>query len=725
MKRLMLGLLKIVSVLVVLLVVLVGLLLLAGYYYLDPNLYKDQIITLVKDKTGRELTLDSRIEKSIYPFLGLKMGGVSLGNMTGFAAADPFLEIEKVEIGVRLMPIFRGRIEADKIRVSGLQLNLSKNKEGQRNWEDLLDLMADAKNDDVDAAGENSSSAPRADASTSTAEAPTPNAPADAQPLEFYFQGIELVNAGFTWRDVATGQDFMISEFDVMIPLRELQHPFSIKIKGRFEAHQPSVSGQLQLATEVRLNADFTDIELNGMRLNMQIKGQSLPEQGIDLNLDTSARFNTATLSGTLDPLRLRVAGVDLAGSIQITGQEPSVTGKLALAQTSPRSLLDTFNIPLPEMAGEQALSSLAAEFAFRANSAQANLDIASLTLDNSQLKGSLGVILGKTLGYRFNLEVDQLNLDDYLPPRSKEKTAAQPESEPFALDPALIDLMRGLDLAGEMRLQNFVAHGLKLQNIQLKVNARDGQVLLGPVAADLYNGTLQGNTTLNFQSQAPTYALQHTLQGFQIGPFTRDLLGKERVSGKTRLALDLKSAGLDLHQMKQALNGHVDFELADGAVTGVNIAHLLRTAQAKLKGQSEALPEEPLETDFTSLTGMIQVRDGVLENNNLSAFSPLLRISGKGTANLVAEEVNYVLTTSLVGTAQGQGGAELNELRGISIPVRASGPLLAPRFSLDLQEALKQKAVEQLRPKVEEKKEALQQEIKNRLPSQLRGLIK
>jgi len=52
----------------------------------DPNDYKDQITSLVKDKTGRTLEIDGDINLSVFPWLGADIGPTRLSNAAGFDA---------------------------------------------------------------------------------------------------------------------------------------------------------------------------------------------------------------------------------------------------------------------------------------------------------------------------------------------------------------------------------------------------------------------------------------------------------------------------------------------------------------------------------------------------------------------------------------------------------------------------------------------------------------
>src|SRR5687767_4414778 len=101
----------------------------------DPNRYKGQIETLVKEKTGRTLKLQGNLEVAFWPALGAKVNGVSLSER---APDAQFLSLESAHASVAVMPLLRGQAVVDGIRVSGLKANIVKDKDGRFNFSDLL-----------------------------------------------------------------------------------------------------------------------------------------------------------------------------------------------------------------------------------------------------------------------------------------------------------------------------------------------------------------------------------------------------------------------------------------------------------------------------------------------------------------------------------------------------------------------------------------------------------
>jgi len=104
----------------------------------NPNDYKDDAARAAKEKTGRELEIKGDMKLTLYPWLGASISDVQLENAKGFGA-DPFLKVGQVNVGVKLMPLFKNRVEVAKIKVDGLTLNLEKKADGTNNWQDLGD----------------------------------------------------------------------------------------------------------------------------------------------------------------------------------------------------------------------------------------------------------------------------------------------------------------------------------------------------------------------------------------------------------------------------------------------------------------------------------------------------------------------------------------------------------------------------------------------------------
>jgi len=311
----------------------------------------------------------------------------------------------------------------------------------------------------------------------------------------------------------------------------------------------------------------------------------------------------------------------------------------------------------------------------------------------DSSVKARLDIAGFATPAVNFDVEIDQLDVDRYLPqPAGGGQSSGggkspgagkQPEKEqPFDLSG-----LRNLRAAGTLKIGSFKASNVKASNVRLDVKANGGRVDVNPLTADLYQGKLSSVATINAAPATPTFAVKHSMNGISVGPLLKDLADSDMLEGRGNVTLDVTSQGNTVTALKKGLNGNAAVKLADGALKGIDIAGSIRNAKARLgalRGEQTQAADKNQKTDFSELTATFKIANGVARNNDLSMKSPLLRVGGEGEINIGEDSLNYLVKASIVGTSKGEGGREAEELRGVTVPVRVSGPLAAPSFKLD-----------------------------------------
>ncbi|MGH8717900.1 MAG: AsmA-like C-terminal region-containing protein, partial [Burkholderiales bacterium] len=176
---------------------------------------------------------------------------------------------------------------------------------------------------------------------------------------------------------------------------------------------------------------------------------------------------------------------------------------------------------------------------------------------------------------------------------------------------------------------------------------------------------------------------------------------------GKGNVSLDVRGEGQLVSAIKKSLNGSAVVDLKDGALKGINIAQAIRDAKAKLgvlKGETSATSSESQKTDFSELHASFAIKNGVAHNEDLSMKSPLIRLTGAGDVNIGSDSLDYVAKATVVATTKGQGGAELEALKGLTVPVKISGPFADPKYALDFSGIATQAATQKVKEKLEEK---------------------
>jgi AsmA protein len=99
---------------------------------------------------------------------------------------------------------------------------------------------------------------------------------------------------------------------------------------------------------------------------------------------------------------------------------------------------------------------------------------------------------------------------------------------------------------------------------------------------------------------------------------------------------------------------------------------------------------------------------------------SPFLRLSGAGDIDIGGGQMNYVAKASVVSTSAGQGGKDLEHLKGLTVPVRVSGPFESLSYKLELGSLVADAA----KARVEEKKEEIKAKAQDQVKDKLKGLF-
>ncbi len=429
-------------------------------------------------------------------------------------------------------------------------------------------------------------------------------------------------------------------------------------------------------------------------------------------------------------PVRFDIAGINVERSGVLyqdlaSGQEISIsdlkldTGRIAENAQGKLDFSATARRKAPPLEVKVALNgnyalkpdALALEFSGR--------------LDESNLKGKASIARSEKSPHEFDLDIDKLNLDRYLASSEKKEEKPQPgakkdePAKPQKEADAPVDLsgLKGLNAKGRVAIGALQVQGLKLANLKTELHAADGRAQVGPHSASLYEGSLAGTATLD--GNANRVALKETLTNIAVGPLLRDVAQQDKLEGRGNFALDVGAAGKTVNAMKSALAGSAKLNLRDGAIKGVDIGALLQKARSALGKQSEAADSKQ-KTDFSELSASFTIKNGVAHNDDLDVKAPLFRMGGAGDIDIGKSTINYVAKASVVATSKGQGGRELDQLAGLTVPVKLSGPLDSMKYEVDYKavagDLAKSKVGEKAKEAIEKNKGKVEEQVRDRL---------
>lgn len=713
----------------------------------DPNDYKDQIIQAVKDSKQRDLRLDGKITLSFFPSIGANVGKVSLSE---FNSDKQFAAIDSARVSLALLPLFSGQAVVNEVALSGLQATLIKRKDGTTNIDDLLGAKEEK-----------------------TAEKKTDG----KQPIKFDIAAISIEKTSLTYRDEDSGAQYAIKDLNLHTGRIANGVPSKIDLSAAVQANQPKLDIATQLKTTLTFDLDKQQYRLEG--LDLQASGAALDISNLKIKAGGDASADLATQEFGAKKFALNATGVKAKDSFEITLDAPALSltkdkfsgdklmlnaklngaaGNIVAALSLPglegnaqsfksSALTLDLDVKQPEQAFKVKLSSpLSGNFQAKqfdlsnlvvaVNASGDKLPNKSISSEmkgsvqvdakketvhanlaggllQSQVKARVGVSGFADPAIHFDVDIDQFDADLYMPKKSAGTPKVNEPEQPLDLSG-----LRKLKLDGSLRIGALKVANVKSTNVRLDVKARNGQVNVAPLSANLYQGSMKGSVSVNAQA-TPSIAVNQMLSGVNVAALTKDAANFDTLEGRGNVGMNLTMQGNTVSAMKKALNGTMSLNLADGAIKGINIAKKLRDAQGMLgKGGASAQTQsanKEEKTDFSELKASFKVNNGIAHNDDLSLKSPLLRVTGNGDINIGNDSMNYVAKATLAKTLEGQGGKDA--VGGITVPVRVSGPFADLKYTLDFGAMVGEAA----KQKVEEKKE----EIKTRLQDQLKGGLK
>lgn len=317
-----------------------------------------------------------------------------------------------------------------------------------------------------------------------------------------------------------------------------------------------------------------------------------------------------------------------------------------------------------------------------KADGERLNVSPFTVKLDDTQVKGSFGISRFAKPIYHFDVDIDKLDADRYITKtEGKEPTTKADPNAPIDLS-----ALKNINADGELRIGWLKLANVKSTNVRIKLKAEDGVAQLAPFSANLYEGAMNGSLNVDARS-TPAIAFKQNMTGIAIGPLLVDAINNDMLSGKGTLNVDVNTSGATVGALKKSLNGTAGLNLADGAVKGIDIAGTIRGYKDKLsslKGQANVEGDKTQKTDFSEMIATFNIKNGVARNDDLSMKAPLFRIAGSGDIDIANETINYLAKPTIVKSLAGQGGAGLDELSGLTIPVKLTGTFAQPKYALD-----------------------------------------
>jgi len=699
----------------------------------DPNRYKGQIEQLVKDKTGRTLDLKGKLEVAIWPSLGAKVAGVTLSERDG---KEQFVALDSAHVSVALLPLLHGAAVVDKIRISGLKARVIKEKDGTFNFSDLTQPKPEQ-------------TPPSAPAKKDEPKVAKKEEPKKEQSVAFDIAGIDIDKSAVTYIDRQSGQEIALSDVKLSTGRIAEKADGKLQLKADAKGKNPDldlkidvgggyqfdlkaksfavskldakVTGAAAGMTNLNVNAKG-DVSANPEKNEYQAKGFSLDVKGMKEKQNLEAHIAAPELVVAADKakggaitanLKMNDGKQDIAAALKLAGVEGSAKA-LVIPQLNAEVTMSG-----PDLPNKKVQIPISGNLRADLDKQTMNAELTS-KFDESNIQAKLGLAKFSPPSYLFDVNVDKLNLDRYTGDEQKAANTPKPQapSEGKAPEkpapsgqkppdtPVDLSFLKGLNANGKLQFGALQVKGLKLANVKAEVKAANGRLDVAPHSANLYEGSISGALAAEADGRV---MMKETMNGVAIGPLLRDFAQKDILEGKGTLALDVATAGKSVDQLKKSLGGHARVQLKDGAIKGINLAEVFRKAKTALASQSaREEARQTQQTDFFELIATFAIKNGNAHNEDLDVKAPLFRVAGRGDIDIGNGTLDYTTKATVVASTKGQGGADTDQLAGLTVPVHLTGPFDNLKYDVNYSavaaDVLKSKVGERVKSKLEER---------------------
>ncbi|USD31682.1 MULTISPECIES: AsmA family protein [Vibrio] len=703
------------------LVIIIGALL-ALVLLVNPNQFKPLIVEQAQKQTGLELVIEGDISWQFFPSIGFELGKTELRNPQGFSQPNLF-KVETVGIDVSVMPLFSQQLEIGNITLDGAEFYLETLKDGRKN----IDALTQAQTTQAESAA--------ADTPKSEAPVETTSTEPDADPASAWtinLAGVTVSNAAVEIQDKLAGSYTKL--YDVSLNLSEFAVDTWTKADFAAKGENNQQKFTAQGSAELKLAKGFAEYALRNIDLNASFSDPATKMDSIKLGLETfefaKANALTYSIAGQASGLDINMKG---AGALTVD----KAISKVMMNQLTLDATFKGDSLPQSPMKVD-----MASDLTFDLTKSHLSFVLEKLTANALAFDGKADVTLGDIPKVRFALHSPNIDLDEFLglnKPAENTSTsgtqntgstssnsASASTSKPQAEVEPDLSALKTLDVKGDITIDKFKASNARMQNVKASFNINRGIAELTSFTSDLYQGSISATAKLDARKSPASYTAKKQIKGVKVQPLLKDVVNNDKLEGTGNIDVDVKGSSLTPTGIQKNLIGTVGINFTDGAVNGINVAQLIRENYAKIKGQKVESTNEPQKTDFSAMKATLKLNKGNVSTKDLTMQSPLLRIRGNGSANYLNQTVDFTVSTSIVGTLEGQGGKDIDELRDVTIPINISGSWQQPKFKLVFDDVLKQKAQKEIDRGLKKLDEKLGDKIKDEKTKEaVNGLLK
>jgi AsmA protein len=603
------------------LVALAGVLVTGLFIGLERGTFSERIQAALEQEVGRAVTLGPiTLRPSLVPTISIQ--GATIANLPNTSGGD-FARIDRIDLELALMPLFRHQIEVDTALVRGADVVLERDKQGRPNWEvgplsgsgtapSTWDLsigaarienarlrFADGSFGDIEAPTLSvtalSSVGTRALSGTVKLGGETMDLSAEIGPVAAPLVTLRatLTVAGATVTAAGTA------------PVSRLSDPgWSLAVDGtaddprRLVALLPNAppippigasTFAFRLGPGAPAVSDMTvgigAIDLGAWAAGLQLTSAELAAASMDTPVTLTAQAVrsgvpvavTATL-GT--PAVVATSDVALPVDATLTSGNATVTLKGSVARPfgATGSGFD-FTVATGDLSALSPLVAIGlpalhdAKVAGRVEQTAAStfaLGGVSVAAKEFEASGDLQLDTGPRVALRGTIAATRADLDGLSGPMKP--GGAKPGGRVIPDVTLPLDTLRSFDASLALSADSLTAMGVAWRAVKGTLALDGGRLALAPLTGTTAGGGLSARISVDATANPPTGSLfiQNQGSGFDIAAFRRAIGSPAGIEGPTEIVLDVRGQATTTRTFAATLNGDLGMALVNGRLFGV-----------------------------------------------------------------------------------------------------------------------------------------------------------
>jgi len=705
---------------------IVGLTLLAiaaiavAVFVIDPNAYKPQIERVVEQKTNLDLDLSGDIGWSLFPL------GLELNDVEATLDGERFVALRQLVAQVDFWSLIAMSPQVHTFVLDGLDARLTVAEDGTGNWTRILPEGETPSADEA--------------AAEAAQEEAAANGGDSGDVLAFAVEEIRVTDASVQYEDMATGQSVVLQDFSLLASQIALGSEFPLEVGFLVNTGQPEMSVNGDISARLTANEALTEFSVNGLDAKFGLSGEAFGDRTLQARITGGAAANLENETASLDDFRATLANLELTTNLHVEGfsAQPKVTGDLAVAEFSLQELMQTLGMDEVETTDPEVLNRLSLSTKLTGPAGVAELSDLTMVLDDTTFNGGARYNI-ESGAVAFQLKGDALNADRYLPPPAEETGATQPStsgapaSAGAESDLLPLETLRGLDLDIDLGLGELIISNLTITDINTSIDASNGQVSLSDFSGKLYDGGFQSNVNIDARSDDPSWQLRAQVSNVETQPLLQDLAEMDMLAGAANINIDASTRGNRISVLRQNADGTVNFNLAEGQFTRMNLTRMACQGIALVNQEQLTTTDWGQTTPFNDMKGTLQINGNTLDNTELVAALAGMRLEGNGTVDMAASEIDYEAGLRIVGEIHRDEACRVTEyVENVVIPVECRGNFTedpAGMCSFDgsrFRDTLKDIAANAARAKVQEEteraREKAEEKVREKIDERLQG---